>query len=296
VSVIIDGTSIAIALRDKIVEKVKSLKMKHNLTPGLAAVLVGDDPASEIYVRKKLKACQEVGIHSFEYRMPHDTLQKHLINKIEHLNNDPKVHGILVQLPLPKHIDEATIINVIAPNKDVDGFNVANIGKLVAGQSNGFVPCTPLGCLKLIKTITTDLTGLKVVVIGKSNIVGKPIASLLLREECTVTIVHSNTQNIMDETKTADILVTATGSPGLVKRQWVKPGAIVIDVGITRVIQPDGSYKIVGDVDFEDVKDIVGYITPVPGGVGPMTITCLLENTIRAACKSKHLNEEEFLF
>jgi methylenetetrahydrofolate dehydrogenase (NADP+)/methenyltetrahydrofolate cyclohydrolase len=285
---IIDGKAIAAEYKAKIAEKILLLASKHRLTPGLAVILVGNDAASEIYINNKVRYAKEVGIHSFEFRMPAETHQKSLIAKIEHLNNDPKIHGILVQLPLPEHIDTNAVINAVSPHKDVDGFNVINVGKLVTNQE-GFVPCTPLGCLRLLKMICPDLAGKKAVIIGRSNIVGKPMASLLLNENCTVTIIHSKSQHVKDEAAMADILVTATGKPNFITKEFIKPGAIVIDVGINRITLEDGSTRLIGDVKFDEVKDIASAITPVPGGVGPMTISCLLENTLKAACKVRNI-------
>lgn len=290
-SIVIDGKKIAKEFRERIKLSVDWLKAHHYITPGLAVVMIGEHPASQIYVRNKVKFSQEVGMNSFEHFLPSNITENNLINKIEYLNNDPKVHGILVQLPLPKHINAKSIINAINPHKDVDGFHVQNIGKLVTGQ-DGFVSCTPQGCLKLIKKIEPNLQGLKAVIIGRSNIVGKPMAHLLLNENCTVTIAHSKTRNIAAECKTADILIAAVGHPQLVKKDWVKPGSIVIDVGISRIIQPKGIYKLVGDVDFNQVKDLVRAITPVPGGVGPMTIACLLNNTLISAYMTKGIKPE----
>lgn len=271
---IIDGKAAAAKLRKDIAEDVAKLRVK----PGLAVVLVGSDPASQIYVKSKVKQTKEVGMNSFEYLLPETTDQQTLLATIDALNRDPNVHGILVQLPLPKQIDENAVLAAIDPAKDVDGFHVINAGKLATGQS-GFVPCTPLGCLILLKETLGDLSGKKALVLGRSNIVGKPMAALLLQENCTVTVAHSKTKNIEEEARQADILVAATGKPEMVKGSWIKPGATVIDVGINRL--PDG--KIVGDVAFEEVAKIASAITPVPGGVGPMTIACLLKNTLTAA-------------
>lgn len=293
---IIDGKLFAENLRNRIAGQVKILQEKHRITPGLAVVLVGEDPASQVYVRNKAKQTKEVGMNSFEFVLPIDIGQKQLLARIEQLNKDPKVHGILVQLPLPADIDEVTVINAILPEKDVDGFHPVNIGRLVTGQSNGTVPCTPLGCLMLIKDTLGDLTGKKAVVIGRSNIVGKPMAQLLLNESCTVTIVHSKTKNIKEECRSADIIVAAVGRPEMVKADWVKPGAVVIDVGINRISTDDGKSKLVGDVAFEDVKNVASAITPVPGGVGPMTIACLLQNTLKATCLQKTIDMTDDLF
>jgi methylenetetrahydrofolate dehydrogenase (NADP+)/methenyltetrahydrofolate cyclohydrolase len=252
---------------------------------------VGEDPASQVYVRNKGKQTAECGMESFEFKMDDSVTQDELIAKVNELNADEAVNGILVQLPLPKHIDENAVIETISPDKDVDGFHVINTGRLATGQK-AMVPCTPLGCIMMLKDKLGDLTGLNAVVIGRSNIVGKPMAALLLEESCTVTITHSRTKNIEAICKQADILVAAVGRPEMVNKDWVKPGATIIDVGINR-IERDGKKKLVGDVDFNDVNDIAGAITPVPGGVGPMTIACLLRNTLVAFCRSNHLNEPD---
>lgn len=277
---IIDGKAIAENLRAEIAREVANLSQK----PGLAVILVGDDPASQIYVRNKSKQTREVGMKSFEYVLPAVTSENELITKINDLNNNKEVHGILVQLPLPKHISEEKVIKSISPEKDVDGFHPINVGLLTTGQ-DGLFPCTPLGCIRLIKSVTEDLSGLYAVVIGRSNIVGKPIAQLLLRENCTVTITHSKTKNIKDICKQADIIVAATGKPKMVKSDWIKNGAIVIDVGINRLIE-NGKSILVGDIDFDEASKIAKAITPVPGGVGPMTIAYLLKNTLEAAKKT----------
>ena len=274
----IDGKAFAATLRKQVADGVAVVSASHGLIPGLAVVLVGDDAASHVYVNSKKKACAEAGIASFETLFPADVTQAQLLAEITRLNADPAVHGILVQLPLPKQIDTQAIINAIDPAKDVDGFHVVNAGKLAVGQ-DGLVPCTPLGCLLLLKDRLGDLTGKHAVIVGRSNIVGKPMAQLLLKESCTVTICHSKTQFLVQETRRGDILVAAIGQPEFVKGHWVKPGATVIDVGINRV---DG--KLVGDVDFKGASEHAAYITPVPGGVGPMTIACLLRNTLQAAC------------
>ncbi len=292
---LIDGKEEAGKLRATLAEQVKLLKSRHNITPGLAVILVGDDPASAIYVANKGKQTAEVGMNSFEYRMAADTPQKSLLAKIDSLNNDPKIHGILVQLPLPSHIDEKAVISAINPGKDVDGFHVANVGRLSTGL-DGLTPCTPSGCLILLKSVLgNDLSGKKAIVIGRSNIVGKPMANLLLNESCTVTIVHSKTKDLVAECRQADIIVAAVGRPELVRGDWVKPGAVVIDVGINRVTTPEGKTKLLGDVAFEEVAQVAGAITPVPGGVGPMTIACLLQNTLKAACKLRNVAVPEVL-
>ncbi len=278
-AIIIDGKAFAGGLREKVAAGVDNIKKKHGITPGLAVVLVGDDAASEVYVRNKKKMTVEVGMHSFDYHLPASATREEILAKVQELNANPDVDGILVQLPLPRKEDENIVIDAIDPAKDVDGFHVINTGLLATGQ-DGLVPCTPLGCLMLLKDRLGDLTGKHAVVIGRSNIVGKPMAALLLNESCTVTIVHSKTKDIENITRQADILVAAVGRAKMVKAEWIKPGAAVIDVGINR--GEDG--KLVGDVDFDAVIDVAGAITPVPGGVGPMTIACLLHNTLKAAC------------
>lgn len=277
---IIDGKAFAEQLRANIAAEVKTLGVK----PGLAVVLVGNDPASEVYVRNKVKQTLEAGMNSFHHALPETTSEAELIAKIKQLNADPAVHGILVQLPLPKHMHENTVIETIDPKKDVDGFHVINAGRLATGQ-DGFVPCTPLGCWMLLKDRIGDLSGKRAVVLGRSNIVGKPMAQLLLKESCTVTIAHSKTKDLPAIIREADIIVAAVGQPQMVKASWLKPGAIVLDVGINRITLLDGSTKLVGDVDFEACKEVAGAITPVPGGIGPMTIACLLANTLRAFSK-----------
>ena len=279
---IIDGKAFAEKLRLDIARRVAELKAKKNVTPGLAVVLVGNDPASEVYVRNKNKQAKEVGMNSFEFTLPAETTQAQLLDKIQALNYDATVHGILVQLPLPKHIDEDAVLAAIDPKKDVDGFHVINAGKLATGQ-DGFVPCTPLGCLMLLKDVLGDLSGKHAVIIGRSNIVGKPMAALLLGNNCTVTIAHSKTKDLPALVKTADIVVAAVGRAEMVKGSWIKEGAVVIDVGINRITLPDGKTKLVGDVATQECIGIASAITPVPGGVGPMTIACLLENTLKAA-------------
>ncbi len=279
---VIDGKAFAANLRTDIAKRVAKLKAEKGITPGLAVVLVGSDPASEVYVKSKGKQTLEAGMNSYELKLPDTTTQAQLLEKVHELNNNPQVHGILVQLPLPKHINEDAIINAISPDKDVDGFHVINAGRLATGQQ-AFVPCTPLGCLMLLKDTVGNLAGKHAVVIGRSNIVGKPMAALLLKESCTVTIAHSKTANLPDVVKLADIVVAAVGRPEMVKGEWLKHGAVVIDVGINRLSLPDGKTKLVGDVDYESCISVASAITPVPGGVGPMTIACLLENTLRAA-------------
>ena len=280
----IDGKAVAQELRQSLAIEVKQLQDERGITPGLTVILVGEDPASQVYVRNKVRQTQEVGMISNEIRMPADTSQDALLAELDKLNNDPAVHGILVQLPLPKHIDETLIIDTIVPEKDVDGFHPMNSGRLANGDDAALVPCTPQGCVILAKKHLGDnLSGKHAVIIGRSNIVGKPVALLLLQENCTVTIAHSRTQDLQALCATADILVAAVGRPEMVKGDWIKPGATVIDVGINRIATEDGKGRLVGDVDFADAEPVAGAITPVPGGVGPMTIACLLKNTVEAA-------------
>ncbi len=283
---LIDGKAVAAEIRAEIGRHVAAIMRDRAVPPGLAVILIGEDPASQVYVRSKEKLAGEAGFKSVVYRRPADTPEEALLTLIEGLNEDPTIHGILVQLPVPAQIDEAKIIEAISPEKDVDGFHPTNVGRLVAGQS-ALVPCTPLGCLTLLKRELGDLSGANAVVIGRSNIVGKPMASLLLRESCTVTTAHSRTRDLPDLCRRADILVPAIGKPRFVKGDWVKPGAAVIDVGINRVDagRGDGSTRLVGDVDFDSAVKVAGVITPVPGGVGPMTIAMLLRNTLEAYCR-----------
>jgi methylenetetrahydrofolate dehydrogenase (NADP+) / methenyltetrahydrofolate cyclohydrolase len=280
-TVIIQGTQIAARLCETVATDVAAFKREFDVTPTLAVILVGDDPASEVYVARKLAKTKEVGIQSANYRLPHDASETILLTLIRLLNEDASVHGILVQLPLPPHIDASKVLDAIDPNKDVDGFHPVNVGRLSSG-TGGLIPCTPLGCMLLLDTVVGDFKGKNAVVIGKSNIVGKPVALLLLERECTVTVTHILTEDLPGICRTADILIAAAGSPGLVRGDWVKPGAIVIDVGITRVELEDKRTRLVGDCAFDEL-DHVGAITPVPGGVGPMTIACLLSNTMKAA-------------
>lgn len=276
---LLDGKAMSAAMREEIAQRVAALKEK-GVTPGLAVILVGDDPASQIYVRNKGIACEKAGIHSITVRLPENTTQEALEAEIRRQNADPSIHGILVQLPLPSHLDEAAALAVIRPEKDVDGFHAMNAGKLLNGLP-GVVACTPRGALEMIRRTGIDLRGKEAVVVGRSNIVGKPMAMLLLQESCTVTICHSRTADLAAHTRRADILVAAVGKPKFITADMVKPGAIVIDVGINRV---DG--KVVGDVDFDGVKEVAGYLTPVPGGVGKMTIAMLMLNTLEAAERS----------
>lgn len=293
VAQIIDGKAFAARMRAQVATHVAQLKRDHGLTPGLAVVLIGSDPASEVYVRNKGKQTVECGMHSIEHKLPENTPEDELLALIEQLNADPAIHGILVQLPLPKHLNEDLVINAIDPAKDVDGFHISNVGLLATGQKS-MVPCTPLGCLMLLRDLLGSLSGLNAVVVGRSNIVGKPMANLLLRDSCTVTIAHSRTRDIEEVCRRADILVAAVGRAEMVKADWIKPGATVIDVGINR-ISVGGKTKLVGDVDFASVAAIAGAVTPVPGGVGPMTIACLLANTVTACCRANGLAEPEGL-
>ena len=286
-AVIIDGKAVAERLQRRIEKAVDSVRDGNGLVPGLAVVRIGDDPASEIYVRNKVRVTEAVGMKSFDHHLPADISEDQLLNLIRGLNRNRDVHGILVQLPLPEQISEAAVIATIDPDKDVDGFHVINAGRLATGNlDSALVPCTPQGCIMLIKEHLVDLTGRKALVLGRSNIVGKPVASLLLAENCTVTMAHSRTLDLAGECSRADILVAAVGKPGMVKGSWIKEGAVVIDVGINRV-ERDGKNRVIGDVDFEAAREIAGAITPVPGGVGPMTIACLLRNTLLAACRLK---------
>lgn len=290
---LMDGKAFAAGLRTKIAAEVAHLNSAHQVTPGLAVVLVGDDPASAVYVRSKGKQTLEAGMHSFEHRLSAETSQTDLLDLIERLNEDSAVHGILVQLPLPAHIDADLVINRINPAKDVDGFHISNVGLLGTGQK-AMVPCTPLGSLMLLRDHLGDLAGLHAVVVGRSNIVGKPMAQLLLGDSCTVTIAHSRTRNLPALCRQADILVAAVGRAEMVQGDWIKPGATVIDVGINRV-ERAGKSQLVGDVHFETARQTAGAITPVPGGVGPMTIACLLANTLTATCRIHGLPEPQGL-
>ncbi|MCH8529340.1 MAG: bifunctional methylenetetrahydrofolate dehydrogenase/methenyltetrahydrofolate cyclohydrolase FolD [Saccharospirillum sp.] len=287
---IIDGRAFAATVRERVAQHVSLLKQEHGVTPGLAVVLVGEDPASQVYVRSKGKQTVDVGMNSYEHRLAADTTETELLGLIQQLNVDPAVHGILVQLPLPAHLNEALVINAIDAAKDVDGFHISNVGRLATGQK-AMVPCTPLGCLMMLREYCGDLSGLNAVVIGRSNIVGKPMAQLLLKDSCTVTVAHSRTRNLPEVLKGADIIVAAVGRPGFVLGEWIKPGATVIDVGINRIEQGDAKARLVGDVDFDSAREIAGAITPVPGGVGPMTIACLLANTVTACCRAHALPE-----
>jgi len=278
---LIDGKVCAAQVKEQVSQNVQALKVAHNVTPGLAVILVGNDSASEVYVRSKKKQTLEVGMKSAEYALGEDTSEVELINLIEELNADSEIHGILVQLPLPSHIREEIVINAIDPRKDVDGFNISNVGLLATGQES-LVPCTPMGCLSMLRQYHDSLSGMNAVVVGRSNIVGKPMAQLLLNESCTVTIAHSRTKDLPKLLRTADIVVAAVGRPEMIKGEWLKPGATVIDVGINRIQLTDGKSKLVGDCDFASCREVAGSITPVPGGVGPMTIAMLLANTVTA--------------
>ncbi|HER26523.1 MAG TPA: bifunctional methylenetetrahydrofolate dehydrogenase/methenyltetrahydrofolate cyclohydrolase FolD [Rhodospirillales bacterium] len=284
---IIDGKAFAEGLRQRLAGEVCRLVTDHGITPGLAVVLVGEDPASQVYVRNKGRQTLAAGMQSFEHKLPDDTPEADLLRLIDDLNNDDRVNGILVQLPLPDHINEDAVINAVAPQKDVDGFHAINTGRLTTGDKRAMVPCTPLGCVMMLKDHLGDLSGLKALVLGRSNIVGKPVAALLLAESCTVTIAHSRTRDLPQECRAADILVAAVGRPEMVRGDWIKPGATIIDVGINRIPAPekgDGKTRLVGDVAFGEAIAVAGAITPVPGGVGPMTIACLLRNTVVATC------------
>ena len=291
---IIDGKAFAAKIREQVAVHVAALKAEHQITPGLAVVLVGEDPASQVYVRSKGKQTTEVGMNSYEHKLDAGTSEADLLALIDQLNADPAVHGILVQLPLPKHLNEDLVINSIAPEKDVDGFHISNVGLLGTGQKS-MVPCTPLGCLMMLRDHHGSLSGLDAVVIGRSNIVGKPMVQLLLNDSCTVTVAHSRTKNLPDIVRRADIVVAAVGRAQMVPGDWIKPGATVIDVGINRIDKPEGGTRLVGDVDYESCAAVAGAITPVPGGVGPMTIACLLANTVTACCRTNGVAEPEGL-
>jgi methylenetetrahydrofolate dehydrogenase (NADP+) / methenyltetrahydrofolate cyclohydrolase len=291
---VIDGKAFAADIRARVATEVARLKTEQGVTPGLAVVLVGDDPASHVYVRSKGKQTVEAGMASFEHRLDADVSEAELLTLVARLNADPDVHGILVQLPLPAHMNAEAVINAIDPAKDVDGFHISNVGLLATGQK-AMVPCTPLGCLMLLRGQHGQLAGMEAVVIGRSNIVGKPMAQLLLGDSCTVTVAHSRTKDLPGVVRRADIVVAAVGRPGMVTADWIKPGATVIDVGINRVDAGEGKTRLVGDVDFDGVSEVAGAITPVPGGVGPMTIACLLANTLTACCRAHGLPEPEGL-
>ena len=294
VAQIIDGKLFSRKLRDQVAEHVTALKKENDVTPGLAVVLVGEDPASQVYVRSKGKQTIEAGMNSYEHKLSEDTSEENLLELVNRLNDDNDVHGILVQLPLPEHINEDAVINAIDPVKDVDGFHISNVGLLATGQKS-MVPCTPLGCLLMLKDFHGSLAGMDAVIIGRSNIVGKPMAQLLLNESCTVTITHSKTKNLEEVVGRADIIIAAVGRPEMVKGHWIKPGATLIDVGINRVEGNDDGKRLVGDAEFSSCSEIAGAITPVPGGVGPMTIACLLVNTLVACCRKHMVSEPDII-
>lgn len=294
---IIDGKAFAAQVRGQVAQHVTRLKDDHGITPGLAVVLVGADPASEVYVKSKGKMTKEVGMKSVEHRLADTTSEAELLALIDTLNKDDTIHGILVQLPLPDHLNEDLVISAIDPAKDVDGFHISNVGLLGTGQKS-MVPCTPLGCLMMLRDHHGTLSGMDAVVIGRSNIVGKPMAQLLLNDSCTVTIAHSRTKDLAGVVRRADIVIAAVGRPEMVPGDWIKPGATIIDVGINRLDAPErgeGKTRLVGDVDFDSCAKVAGAITPVPGGVGPMTIACLLANTVTACCRAHDLPEPEGL-
>jgi 5,10-methylene-tetrahydrofolate dehydrogenase/methenyl tetrahydrofolate cyclohydrolase len=291
---LIDGKGTAQTIQEEIKAEVEQLKEEHGVIPGLATVLVGENPASQFYVRSKQKRCAEVGIRSFGHNLPEDATQEQVEGLVAELNANPEVHGILVQLPLPDHLDEEQVLRAVGLDKDVDGFHPINIGRLaMKGREPLFVPCTPSGCIELLDRYGVDIEGKEAVVLGRSNIVGLPVSMLLLHRNATITICHSRTQDLRATCRAADILIAAVGRPEMVKGDWVKPGAAVIDVGINRVDDPEAKrgYRIVGDVDFDEVSEVAGYLTPVPGGVGPMTIAMLLRNTLTSAKRSAGLVE-----
>ena len=291
---VIDGKAFAARVRGQVAEHVARLKEESGIIPGLAVVLVGEDPASQVYVRSKGKQTVEVGMNSYEHKLDVDTSEADLLALIDRLNKDADVHVILVQLPLPSHLNEDLVINSIDPAKDVDGFHISNVGLLGTGQKS-MVPCTPLGCLMMLRDHHGSLSGLNAVVIGRSNIVGKPMAQLLLNDSCTVTIAHSRTKDLAEVVGRADIVIAAVGRPEMVPGDWIKPGATVIDVGINRIDKPEGGTRLVGDCDYASCAAVAGAITPVPGGVGPMTIACLLANTVTACCRAHGLIEPQGL-
>ena len=285
----IDGKAIAAKVRADVAADVARIKAEHGFVPGLAVVLVGEDPASKVYVRNKAQQTVEVGMESFEHKLDETVTEEFLLDLVAKLNADPKVHGILVQMPLPKHIDSNKVLESIDPAKDVDGFHPMNVGKLSIGE-RALAPCTPVGSVILAKSVQHNLSGLDAVVVGRSNIVGKPMAQLLLRENCTVTICHSRTRDLPAVVRRADLVVAAIGKPEFVQGDWIKPGATVIDVGINRIPKDDGKTRLVGDVAYEEAAEVAGAITPVPGGVGPMTIACLLRSTVEATCRQNGLH------
>ena len=290
---IIDGQAIAARLREGIADAVAGLRAQHGVTPGLAVVIVGDDPASHIYVRNKSRACSAAGIASLEHRLPADTSEGSLISLIEQLNADERVDGILVQLPLPAAVDPQRVLGAVDARKDVDGFHPLNVGRLWS-RLPSLVPCTPQGCMILLQSVHADLAGAEAIVIGRSQIVGRPLAALLVAADCTVTVAHSRSRDLAGLCSRADIVIAASGRPAMIKADWIKPGATVIDVGTNRVVGSDGAARLVGDVDFAAARLVAGAITPVPGGVGPMTIACLLHNTVIAACRRRGLPDMEF--
>jgi methylenetetrahydrofolate dehydrogenase (NADP+)/methenyltetrahydrofolate cyclohydrolase len=289
-AIVIDGQAVAARLRKAVAAATADLRARHGITPGLAAVIVGNDAASQIYVRNKARACLEAGLASFEHRLPNDAPEAEIVTLVQRLNRDEQVDGILVQLPLPAGVDQCRVLGALDPQKDVDGFHPLNVGRLWSRQPT-LVPCTPQGCVLLLKTVHADLAGAEAVVLGRSHIVGRPLAGVLVAADCTVTIAHSKSRDIPAICRRADILIAASGQPALVRADWVKPGATVIDVGTNRVVAADGTARLVGDVDFVPVRQVAGAISPVPGGVGPMTIACLLRNTVIAACRRRGLAE-----
>ena len=289
-AIVIDGKVVATRVRQGVAAAAVELRARHGIVPGLAAILVGDNPASQMYIRSKARACAVAGIASFEHSLPEATAEAEVIALIERLDADERVDGILVQLPLPSTIAPQRVIDAIDPQKDVDGFHPLNIGRLWSGQPT-LVPCTPQGCLILLKTVHSSLAGAEAVIVGRSHIVGRPLAALLTAADCTVSVTHSKTRDVPAICRRADILIAASGQPAMVKAEWVKRGATVIDVGISQVVAPDGTTRLVGDVDFAKVRAVAGAITPVPGGVGPMTIACLLRNTVIAACRRRGLSD-----
>ncbi len=290
---IIDGKAFAGDLRSRIAAEVARVGKRHGLKPGLAVVLVGENPASEVYVRNKAKQTVEAGMNSIKHALPVETTEAALLDLVARLNADPAVNGILVQLPLPDQIDSQAVLDAIDPAKDVDGFHVVNAGRLATGAGKPLVPCTPLGCLLLLRDRLGDMSGRRAVIVGRSNIVGKPMAQLLLGENCTVTVAHSRTRDLAGECRRADILIAAVGRPEMVRGDWIKPGATVLDVGINRIEGEDGKARLVGDVAFEEARQVAGAITPVPGGIGPMTIACLLSNTLTATCRQAGIEEPD---
>lgn len=285
----IDGKSIAAEIRQQVTDQVSLLRSQHEIIPGLAVVLVGENAASQVYVKNKIIQTTKAGMNSYRHRLVAKVSEDDTLSLVEQLNQDAAVNGILVQLPLPAHINADKVISAIDPDKDVDGFHVINAGRLTVGLE-GLVPCTPLGCVLLMKSYLDNLTGLNAVIVGRSNIVGKPLAALLLRENCTVTVAHSRTRNLGQVCRKADILVAAVGQPNMIKGDWIKPGAVVIDVGINRVDDDNGKTRLIGDVDYAEAVKVAAAITPVPGGVGPMTIACLLRSTVKATCLQHGIN------